>query len=171
MRLSFLVPLVFAGVCFAQTSRPAGGQQALQAFLGLTDQQMTQLRQMRQQQMQAERPAMQQINSKQRELNQLLATPGADPAAVGKLMIEIANLRKSAPQPGRTLQNQALAVLTPEQKTKLTQLQEAQKLIPAINQATMLGLIEPLERPAGMGPLGFGPEGRRGRMQGRGPIR
>jgi Spy/CpxP family protein refolding chaperone len=174
MRFRFVFPLAFAGACLAQIGRPAGapaGPQALQSFLGLTDQQMTQLRQLQQQRLQAERPTMQQINAKQQELNQLLATSGADPAAVGRLVIEIANLRQSLPQAGQGLQEQAIAVLTPDQKAKLAQLQDAQKLVPAINQAAALGLIErpaPPPGPGAMGPRGVGPAGRGfGLMRGR----
>jgi Spy/CpxP family protein refolding chaperone len=170
MRFRFALPLAFAGACLAQIGRPAGpppGPQALQSFLGLTGQQMTQLRQLQQQRVQAERPVMQQINTKQQELNQLLATSGADPAAVGRLVIDIANLRQSLPQAGQGLQEQALAVLTPDQKAKLAQLQDAQKLMPAINQAAALGLIERPAPPPEAGPAGrgFGP------MRGRGPQR
>src|SRR5262245_48651705 len=70
----------------------------IKAHLNLSDSQVQALEQMRRQQMDAVRPLMQQIGEKHGALNDLMQKGGADPTAVGKLVLEIDALQKAVSQ-------------------------------------------------------------------------
>ena len=157
--------------------RPGGPPQPpaaeVKAALGLTDQQVSQLTQVQRDRMQAQRPTFERIGEKQKSLNEMLEKGGADPTAVGRLILDIQDLRKQAPENDKRYREQALQILTPEQKTKLKSLEDALKLRPAADQAIGLNLLQP---PAGPGPGEFGPFAPRmregpGRMRGFGGPR
>jgi hypothetical protein len=105
-----------------------------------------------------------------------MAKGTTDAAAVGRLMLEMAALRKQVEQTQSAVRTQVLAQLTPVQTGKLKTLEEAAKLQPAIHGAAALGLLAP---PEGRGPgmmmgPGFmhGPGSGRpaGMGRGRGPM-
>jgi Spy/CpxP family protein refolding chaperone len=114
----------------------------LKSVLNLTDQQITQLKQLQQERTQATQAAYQQIAQKQKALNDLLSSGSTDAMAIGRLEIEIQNTRKQAPPGGASVRDQALAVLTADQKAKLATLQEALKLRTAADQAVGLNLLD-----------------------------
>ena len=126
---------------------------ALKAALGLADTQVQQLRDLRKQQAEAAKPTMVEIRTKRLALAEAMKSTTPDSTLVGQLMVDIRKLGDSLKSGRDEREAKALALLTPEQKTKLTALQEAQKLMPAVAQATALGLLEP-------------PQGAAGRMQG-----
>jgi hypothetical protein len=139
---------------------------ALKTYLNLTDSQLQSFKQIAQQTRTTVQPLMQQINTKSKALQDLRRQGSADAAALGNLVVEIDNLRKQVADARTSAHTQVLAVLTADQKTKLTALEEAAKLIPAIHEAAALGLIEaPVG--AGMGP-GMGPGMGMGRGMGPG---
>jgi Spy/CpxP family protein refolding chaperone len=134
------------------------------SYLNLTDTQITALNTIRQQAFQALQTARQDIATKQKALSDLLAVGTTDASAVGKAVLEIQALHKKLADAQKPYQDQAVAVLTADQKTKLKALDDASKLQPAIQQAAGLLLLTP---PQNFAP-GLGPGPGRGPM-GRGP--
>lgn len=138
---------------------------ALKQNLGLTDQQVDQLRTLRKEQMQSLRPQAEKMRENRRALAEAMKSANPDANQVGQLMVEQRKLAESLRAAHKDRGAGALAILTPEQQAKLKALQDAQALMPAARQATALGLIAP---PAGEGPAGMRPPG--GRRQGP-PVR
>lgn len=183
MRLAVVVLTVVSGAAlWAQDAqRPAAppppARQAIAALrnqLGLTDQQVQQLTQLRREQEQVLQPLRQQIQEKAKALRDLMAAPSPDPAVVGSLTLELRNLRQQVRQTNETYHERALAVLTPEQKTKLENLQNAARraarIGPAVRAATLLNLILPPAAAAGEGQAVEGTAPARRMVQG-GPVR
>lgn len=114
---------------------------ALKQTLGLSDAQVEQLRGLRREQAQAARPQLEQMKEKQRALAEAMKADNPDPAVVGRLMVELKQARTAARPERAALREKALAVLTPDQKAKLAELEKALTLMPAARQAAALGLI------------------------------
>lgn len=129
---------------------------AVQSYLNLTDAQVSTLQQLHQSEMAALKPIFQQVGPLRDSLRTQEQSSDADAAAVGKLVLSIKTLEQQAVPIRSSYQQQALAVLTADQKTKLAALQSAAALMPAIHEATGLNLLTPPEGPDGPG--GFGPE-------------
>lgn len=159
-----------AGAGMGPMGMNAQNATALKDFLGLSDAQIQQLKDLRTQEMQSLKPTMQEIATKRKALADLMKTANPDPAQVGQLTVDIKNLHASMQSARTDLAAKSLAVLTPDQQAKLKTLQNAQKLMPAVMQATALGLLTPPEGadcpgcggPGGRGPAGMGPGGRAG---------
>ena len=118
----------------------------VQSYLNLTDAQITSLQQLRQSEMAALKPIFQQIGPLRQSLRTQEQSSSADATAIGKLVLSI-----------QSLEQQALGVLTPAQKTQLTALQSAAALFPTVHEAAGLNLLTP---PKGSeGPGEFGTEG------------
>ncbi len=142
----------------------------LKAVLGLTDQQVERLIGLQRERQQANRSAFLQIAERQNTLAQLLS-PSADPAALGRVLIDMENLKLQVRQNDERYEQLSRDVLTADQKTKLKTLEDALKLQPAIGQAVALQLIEPPRRTDAPGPmprLGFGIGGVMGPGMGMG---
>jgi Spy/CpxP family protein refolding chaperone len=135
----------------------------VQSYLNLTDAQIASLQQLRQSEMAALKPIFEQIGPLRQSLHTQKQSGNADATAVGKLVLSIQTLEQQAAPIRASYQQQAQAVLTADQKTKLAALQSAAALMPAIHEAAGLNLLTP---PKGAeGPGGFGPEGMpRGRF-------
>jgi Spy/CpxP family protein refolding chaperone len=141
---------------------PPGGQQrtsAVKDYLGLSDDQMTQLANLRTAERQANQTLFEQLRARQTSLRGLLDSGSTDAAAIGKLQIEIETLRKQLDQNRSRFDEQAKAVLTATQQAKLKTLEDATALQPAIAGAGALGLLERrapaggmMGRGAGLGP-------------------
>ncbi len=176
-----LVPLaicMFAAVLAAQeATKPAANAAAdpaaLKTYLSLSDAQLSQLRQLKVDHHNAVAPIRTQLAPLQRQLRDQIAS-GADPSAIAQTAAKIEPLRKQLTDANDNYQKQALAVLNPDQTTKLNALQEAMKLAPAIRQAVAMGLISPpagfmgaFRSPAmaGMMRAGRGAGGARGAMR------
>jgi len=114
----------------------------LKAVLGLSDSQAQSLVQLQQQKQQALEPLVQQIQHDQQKLQQLLGAD-PDPAAAGRLVIEISAIGRQAQQVTSNFQQQALNILRPEQKNHVQSLGEALRLQAAARQAVALGLLSP----------------------------
>jgi Spy/CpxP family protein refolding chaperone len=154
-----LIPLLFSLVAFAQPpGRGDRGPAALKTYLNLTDAQVTQLREVQRADREAMRTSFEAIRTKREALNALNKAGNATPAQLGQLMQEIGALEKSMAANRDAQRGKLMQVLTPDQQTKLTALQEAMKLMPAAHEAAGMGLLAP-------------PEGgpRMGRFAGRGP--
>ncbi len=146
MKLKVAVLFVLGTAALAQTSpQPA----ELKAFLNLSDAQVQSLIDIRQQLPQAVQPVAETAGQKQQALQQLLQSTAPDPAAVGRLVIDLSNLGQQVQQIVQNSQNQSLAVLQPDQASKLQLLAQALQLqVPAV-QAVALGLLNPPNPPAG----------------------
>ena len=118
----------------------------VQSYLNLTDAQISSLQTLRQSERTALKPIMDQVGPLRESLHTQTQSTTADATAVGKTMLSIQALEQQAAPIRASFQQQALAVLTADQKTKLAALQSAAALMPAIHEATSLNLLTP---PAG----------------------
>ncbi len=147
---------------------------AVKEALNLTDGQLTQLRTLQQNRIQANRQLQDQIAERQRTLAQTLQQSAPDAVTVGNLLLDANKLRKQIQTNDETYRGMAANVLTADQKKKLQDLENALKLRPAIEQAMALGLLAPpADAGPGAGPMGFGSrrplggDAMRGRWQGQ----
>lgn len=143
---------------------------ALKEALGLTDQQVQQLTDLRMQVAEENRSIAEQIRAKRQEITELMKSANPDPLKVGQLHVDIKKLHDQRLAKLEAMRTQALALLTAEQKQKLAELEKSVTLARAARQAVALGLIAPPQPPAGAGP-GRGPRApmrnaRPGRMGG-----
>jgi Spy/CpxP family protein refolding chaperone len=129
----------------------AGKTTQVQTYLNLTDAQISTLQQLRQSEAAALRPIFQQIGPLRQSLRTQQQESGADATAVGKLVLSIHALEQQAAPIRASYQQQALAVLTPAQKTQLAALQSAAALMPTVHQAAALNLLTPPEGSEGPG--------------------
>lgn len=165
-----IVTLTLGLTCLAQPPQRGGGDRLdhLKTYLSLTDAQVQIIQQARQTQRDAMRANSTDARAKQQALrDQLKAGASADPATLGRLMIEAQANRAKMQAARKAAADQLMATLTPDQKAKLQVLQDAAKRQPEVREAIGLGLIDP---PAGAGPDGgsgmmFGGPGGRGPAQ------
>ncbi|MGA3042386.1 MAG: Spy/CpxP family protein refolding chaperone [Bryobacteraceae bacterium] len=128
----------------------------VQSYLNLTDAQVSALQQLRQSEKAALQPIFQQLGPLHESLRAQSQGSGADATVVGKLVLSIQSLEQQAAPIRSSYQQQALGVLTADQKTKVAALQSAAALMPAIHEAAGLNLLTP---PKGSeGPGGLAPE-------------
>ena len=183
MTLRAVIPFVVLGVALGQAplgppNRPSvpGGPGmpmlvpdigALKAYLNLTDAQVQQMRQAgeqaRKQAAEKVRTIQPQVRDKRLALRDLLAKGSNDPAAVGKLVLEIQALHKQVREGREAVRNSQLNVLTAEQKAKFKAIEDAAALPAATRAAIRLGLVP---RPQGEPGLGMMRRGRGLRRQG-----
>jgi hypothetical protein len=132
------------------------------------------LEQIRRQEAEALRATYEEMRQKHRTLAEQLQGGSTDAAALGRLLLDIQNLRKVIEDTQKKFQAQALNQLTADQKTKLKGLEDAAKLREAIVQATGLNLLLPPAPVPGAGPVGpgmrLGPMGPGPRGPGMGPL-
>ncbi|MBI4893805.1 MAG: periplasmic heavy metal sensor [Acidobacteria bacterium] len=121
---------------------------SLKAALSLSDVQVQQLRDLRREQFQAARPSLEQMREKRRTLGELMRSENPDPGQVGQLMVESKKLRDSVKTAGADYRAKAQSLLTPDQKTKLMEMEKAGRS-GAMRQAAAAGLLAPPERRAG----------------------
>jgi Spy/CpxP family protein refolding chaperone len=139
---------------------------ALKQVLELTDQQVTDLKAARQDFFTNElRPIMEQIREKRQTLREEMQKEPPNASIVGQLQVEIAELGNQIKAKHAAQVEQLRGMLTDAQKAKLDELQKAAELIPAIQQARALSLLEAPEGGFGGGP-GFGPGMGFGPMRG-----
>jgi Spy/CpxP family protein refolding chaperone len=139
-----------AGPGWAAAAQNPPAPAALKEALGLSDQQMQQLLDLRKQTAEANRTVVEQIRSKRLELAALMQSANPDPAKAGQLMVDIKKLEDQRKARVEEFRTRALALLTAEQKQKLADLEKALTLAPAARQAAGLGLIAPPQRGAGL---------------------
>jgi Spy/CpxP family protein refolding chaperone len=148
---------------------------ALKQVLELSDQQVADLKAARESFFTNElRPIMQQIREKRQALREEMQKESPNAAIVGQFQVETAELAKQIKAKHAAQAEQLRASLTDAQKAKLTQLQQAAELMPAVHQARALSLIDPPEggfEGRGFGRrMGFGPMRALGRPGMRGPA-
>jgi Spy/CpxP family protein refolding chaperone len=163
-----------AGVLLAQPGqsqrgeRPAPKVDAVQQHLNLTDGQIEQLRGLQWSFRETARADFEQNRAKAQQLREEMAKDNPNPSLVGQLTVELREARDAMREKRAQLRQEALNLLTDQQKAALAELENARKLAPAIREATMLNLLEAPEG-RGDGP-GFGP-GSHGRFGMRGGPR
>lgn len=118
------------------------GTGALKEYLGLSDAQVQQIREVTKQQMEGVKPLADQIREKGNALRDEMKKESPDQAKVGQLTVELKNLREQMKSKRAARADSISAILTPEQRAKLKTLEEAAKLGPAARQAGALGLID-----------------------------
>ena len=173
----FFLSFAALAVAFAQGPgmgpgpRAAAGQppaNALKTYLSLTDAQVQSFKQIAQQTRTTVQPLMQQISTKSKALQDLRRQGSSDTTALGNLVVEIDGLHKQVADARASALTQVQALLTADQKTKLTALEAAAQLMPAIHEAAALGLIQAPAGGGGMGGrMGMGPMGMGGPGAGR----
>lgn len=145
--LSFAAALL-AGALFAQRGFRGPGRNgtpdALKSYLELSDQQVQDLQNVEKSFRDAARPTMEQIRDKMQTLRETRRSGGD----VTQLQSDLTTLQEQVKKLRDQYRDQSLAVLTETQKTKLTDLENALKLMPAAQEALGLNL---LEAPEGMG--------------------
>ena len=171
MTLRAVIPFVVLGVALGQAPlgppnkpRVPGGPGrpmqvpdigALKAYLNLTDAQVQQMRQAgeqaRKQAAEKVRTIHPQIRDKRLALRDLLAKGSNDPAAVGKLVLEIQALHKQVREGREAVRNSQLNVLTAEQKAKFKAIEDAAALPAATRAAIRLGLVPRSQGEPGLG--------------------
>jgi molecular chaperone GrpE (heat shock protein) len=132
---------------------------ALKTFLGLTDQQVEQLVQLRREQQETLGPIREQAAEKQKALRDALAAGSQDAATVGTLTLDLRNLRQQVQQINENYRNRALGLLDDAQKAKLQNLQRLVRLLPAVNAATALNLLLPPPQRQGVATQGAAARG------------
>ncbi len=173
MRYFISLSLIVCATAFAQGPQgprnpqrqpgPGGEFSALKNYLGLTDTQLSQIRkgheEAARQAGEKAKAAGPQMEEKRKALEALMSKPNADPAAVGKAMLEMQAAQKQAHGPQEAVRKSFLDVLTPEQKTKFKAIQEGALLPAATQEAMRLGLVPGAPNrpgPGGMGMMGRG---------------
>lgn len=127
----------------------------IKTYLSLTDQQLTALQEVQRSRQQADEAIYKQINDKQVQLSQLLNANSTDALAIGRLMVEINNLRRQVPTNQGPYRENAVKVLTPPQVAKLPALVQALQLSRPAWEATSLNLIDDPNNSGGVTPLPF----------------
>ena len=157
MKTRIMIMMATAASLLAQRPgpRPEASLDALKTYLNLTDSQVQGLQQIQQQEWQANRTTMQTIRQSQANLDSMLQKGGADAATTGKLLVDIQALRSSMLKTHESFSAQAANTLTVDQKAKLKTLQDAMALMPAIHQASALGLLAPPQGSGGLGSARF----------------
>ena len=119
-----------------------GGHKSLQNHLSLSDEQMQQFESLRRDQFERMRPVIEQMGEKQRALDEALKAASPDPALVGRLTIELQQLRQAMPDAREALREQALAILSTGQRAQLDNLRDALQLHATATQAVSLNLLD-----------------------------
>ena len=130
------LPLILAAAASAQVPD-------LKTVLGLSDSQIRSLVQLQQQKPQVLQPLVHQMQQDQEKMQQLLVASSPDPAAIGRLFIEIDGLSRQIQQVLNNFRQQALNILRPDQRNQVESLGDVLRLQPAAQQAVGLGLLTP----------------------------
>ena len=128
----------------AQTAivRPPSAYVELKGFLNLTDGQIQSLEDIQNNRNQALQALYTQINDKYTVLYSLMNAGTGTAQQLGQLLLDITALQKQVPALDTPYRNQAVALMNPDQKSKLAILTQAVQLQPAIWQAVELLLID-----------------------------
>jgi hypothetical protein len=143
-----LIAFVGASSLFGQTGPttrvlpPNVSFEELKGNLGLTTFQVEQLVAILREKTEALLETYKQLAQKEAELHSLLTSGSQDLNRIGKLTVDIHNLRTPPSPSNNQYRERALAILTPDQKTKLATLEQALRLIPPAYEAVTLNLID-----------------------------
>src|SRR5258706_9118125 len=115
---------------------------AIKAYLNLTDAQLQGIGDLKSKEHDAIAPLAQAAGDKEKALHDALDGGSTDAAALGALLMQVRDLHKQIDQVRAATQAQERALLTPDQTAKLGALADAARLLPAVAQASELGLID-----------------------------
>ena len=116
-------------------------------FLGFTDAQAQQFGILLNQFQTTVHTLQEQIAALQQQLNTLLGQPRPDPAAVGKLVLQIHALEQQVEQAIQNYHELFANLLTPEQKQKIEGVTVASQLQPVVGAFVTLYLVPPPSLP------------------------
>ncbi len=159
-----LTAVLFAGTALAQQAPVQGtataarpGLQALQTYLNLTDDQVTNLKAVETSLRSTIKPLFQNLVTKRQALRAENQKTTPDPTVITQLNQDIANLLSEIEVQRDAYRKQALAVLTTDQLAQLDKLTQALLLVPVGRAAVALDLISAPQGFGGMrGPAGAG---------------
>ena len=168
MRISRFLLGLAAAVLMAQTAMPQNGPRqraqgrpavkALQAAIGLSDQQVQQLVQLRKDEQQALQPVRQQLREKREALQTARQSANPDPTTVGQLVLDLQKLTQQVQSANQDYHNRALGVLDATQQSKLQDLQKGAEAGAGDRRALMaaraLNLLLPPQRMRGQRRMG-----------------
>jgi hypothetical protein len=131
------------GPDFGITAAPPG--EALQAFLGLNDEQVRSLRRLQRERAGKLDEARLQLHRRQGALLDLLEQEEPDGNALVSTVKSIHALRKQAREIEKEFREKTAAVLNEDQQTRLKSIQDANQIPRAMREAARLDLIRPTE--------------------------
>ncbi len=157
-----LTLLISVAALFSQRGFPPPGPppdgmptDQVKIYLGLTDQQLSDLASIQSAFREAADPLMQQIGEKMQALREAEHQASIDTTLVTQLQADIATLQTQLETLRAPYRVKSLAVLTDQQKTSLAALQQALDLMRAAHQAAGLNLLDAPDLFPGR--PGFGP--------------
>jgi hypothetical protein len=127
----------------AQMPPPPGGpppELVLKEVLGLSEGQLSALRDLERARADAAAPIQRQVEAQQQALSAALSAPLPDPGAVGALVISIASLQKQFAQVQGGFRDGFLALLTDEQKSRVGFIQGVEGALRAAGALHQIGL-------------------------------
>lgn len=148
----------------AVKSKGARSNDAIVAYLSLTDTQLASFQAIRTNTHTAAEPILEQIQAKREALREARQNDNA--TLMANLQLEIDALQDQIEKLHADAQVQLVGSLAADQKAKLTTLSAAMELFDEARQAAGMGLLTP---PEGVGGPGFGPGGGKGKGKGKGP--
>ena len=160
--LAWVVPQLLPGRSTASLSAAGNDAATVQEYLDLTSEQQQKLEALSAKLRERAHASMQDLESKQKALRMRLASDDMDALAAGKALIDLEVAKHQTERISDSLRNQAMTVLSPEQREKLQALGQAEKLHPVARQAMGLFLLAPPDEFLnGTGPLGMFPARKR----------
>jgi Spy/CpxP family protein refolding chaperone len=163
--LAWIVPQLpgpFAAGARAQQASNVTKAVSIQEFLDLSADQQKNLEELTARLRTKAQQSEQELEAKQKALRLQLASDNADPIAAGKALLELEVAKRRSESTSAELRAEALQILTPQQREKLTVLEQASKLHSLTRQAMGLFLIPPPDAViSGTGPLGMFPARKR----------
>jgi Spy/CpxP family protein refolding chaperone len=123
--------------------------QPLRQYLNLTAAQVSALQEVQKSRQTAEQAVYEEMRQKYQALENLLASGSTDYQQIGRINVELRQLQKKLPVSGEPYRTRALAVLSPDQRTKLPALANALQLQWPANDAVFWNLLDRPETPGG----------------------
>jgi len=149
--LACICSIALAAQAVPPNGPPGGPWPDAQAFLGLSYEQMLQLRRLQSALPDELAPLVENQRKIQRAIEQEMQSDAPDPTALGNLMLRSREAARQVEELRAGMRRRAVEALTPEQQAKLEQLRVARSLELAAHQAINLNLIGENERPRGPG--------------------
>ena len=144
MSIHRILLILSATALMAQPPQGQPGLAAVKGTLGLSDQQVQQLVQLRKDEQQALQPVREHMREKRQAFQAARQAANPDPAVIGQLVIDMQGLQKQVQTANLDYHNRALALLDSPQQTKLKELDQAARTErAAIRGATVLNLLLP----------------------------
>jgi Spy/CpxP family protein refolding chaperone len=160
--LAWVVPQFREGVSPNLAPAATVKAESVQEYLQLSAEQQKQLEDLTARLRTKAQSSERELESKQKALRLQLAADSADLVAAGKALLELEVAKRRSESTSEELRAEALALLTPTQREKLTVLEQASKLHSLTRQAMGMFLIPPPEAViSGTGPLGMFPAKKR----------